>query len=149
MKGRIFIILLATALATVPSITASPVQTLELHTRNAAACADPHAAIDPSCWNTLGLTHWLRKWKLKTPTCTGQDTSACCGQHEPWSTCFLRLAESFAGSSCYNIDGCLYNGAPLSTTLHKSDLPKYHYVIYNIYGLIPTLNCFLSYGHHC
>lgn len=133
--AKTFIIFIATALATVPSIIASSIHNYELNTRNSVACTDPHAAIDPSCWKTLALTDWLRAWDTKTPTCTGQDTSACCAQHEPWSTCFLRLAENYAGSSCYNIDGCLYGGAQLSSNLPAYDLPRYHYIIYNIYGM--------------
>lgn len=147
--AKTFIIFIATTLAAIPCIVASSIHTYELNARNAVACTDPHAAIDSSCWETLGLTDWLRTWKSRTPTCTGQDTSACCAQHEPWSTCFLRLAENYAGASCYNIDGCLYNGAQLSSNLPASDLPKYHYVIYNIYGMgLMLLNYLSTSDHH-
>lgn len=97
-------------------------------------CTDPHAQADPSCWNTLGLTDFLYNWNQSTPTCPGLNTSACCVDGEAWSTCFLRLTQTSAGGSCYNIPGCVNEVGGLSEDLPKEDLPKYRYVIYNIQG---------------
>ena len=100
-------------------------------------CNNPHSQKDPSCWQALDLENWIRNWKNKMPKCTDSNTSNCCTTIEPWSTCFLRMAEPFSGASCYNIDSCVYEGSALSSDLPASELVKYDYVRYNIYGISP------------
>ena len=75
------------------------------------------SSFDPSCWDSLGVADYLKKWNASTPICYGQDQanqtganfnstagSDCCNAGEAWSTCFLRLAYKQPGHDCRNIN---------------------------------------------
>ena len=49
---------------------------------------------DPSCWDTLDMTDWMKKWNATTVVCTASQslrTSCQCRIDEPWATCFMQL----------------------------------------------------------
>ena len=64
------------------------------------ACTDLSAPIDPSCYEALDISTWLINWNKTTPQCQGNTDVNCCVRTEPWSNCFLRLAQGKSGPVC-------------------------------------------------
>ena len=48
---------------------------------------------DSSCWDTLDMTDWMKRWNATTVVCTAQKFRAPCQCRidEPWATCFMQL----------------------------------------------------------
>ena len=62
---------------------------------------------DPSCWDTLGMTDWMKTWNATTVVCTAAQShlAACqCRIDEPWATCFMRLTYATNKTAKY---GCM------------------------------------------
>ena len=95
-----------------------------------------------SCWDKYDLSNFVRQWNAtysKTTCGTVDDpldctTSRTCLADEPWSTCFLRLAENQSGQSCTSLDGqgCDKN-SKLDPNLDPSILAQVRYISRSIY----------------
>ena len=118
-------------------ISASPI-----YPRAAINCTDLASEFNSACWAQLGVSDFLNNpktgWNVTTKMCSADsndDGSDCCEAHEPWSTCFLRLALGAAGADCTNIGSqfCNYQGQ-LSSAISPSIAPQYHYVARAIFG---------------
>ena len=49
---------------------------------------------DSSCWDTLDMTNWMKRWNTTTVVCTATQSlrPPCqCRIDEPWATCFMQL----------------------------------------------------------
>lgn len=134
--------------------TCSPLWTLSvsrgLQLRQTVDCSDRHALYDYSCWNTLDIAKYLNDpitgWLKSTPACSNNDDgSNCCKRDEAWSTCFLRLAQGYAGSDCSTIqnDACSFS-PPLNPTLSPDIFNQVRYVTY----AITTINNFFTSMYH-
>ena len=111
----------------------APSSTLKV--RDLATCQDPHAGIDPSCWDLLGLETFLNTWKTNTPVCPpGPTTGNCCGATEAWSTCFLRMYQPESGTDCTSISSCAFSPSLAEIPQGSTMTAQVHYIIYNIYG---------------
>ncbi|KAL9603243.1 MAG: hypothetical protein Q9219_001264 [cf. Caloplaca sp. 3 TL-2023] len=65
-------------------VSAAAVAAAEARCRNITSLT---SGPDPTCWNTLRMDNWMRKWK---------DSPQACAQYEPWGNCFMRLANKGA-----------------------------------------------------
>lgn len=95
-----------------------------------------------SCWDKYDLSNFVLQWNAtysKTTCGTVDDPLDCetrktCLADEPWSTCFLRLAENQSGQSCTSLDGqgCDKN-SQLDPNLDPSIKAQVRYVTRSIY----------------
>lgn len=95
-----------------------------------------------SCWDKYDLSNYLRIWnQTMMATVCGTvadpldcDTERTCLADEPWSTCYLRIAELNAGESCLSLDGqgC-DKDSKLDANLAQSILGEVRYIVRSIY----------------
>ena len=95
---------------------------------------------DYACWSSLNLSSWLRQWYGDLKYCPQDnfvDTRHCRVAGEPWTSTFLRMAQSnTGGSGCTELNACL-DDPPTSNDIVASDpeeAARYRYVCFNIYG---------------
>ena len=105
-------------------------------------CSQAGEVYRASCWDKYDLSNYLLKWNqsmMATVCGTVADPLDCntertCLADEPWSTCFLRIAELKAGESCLSLDGqgCDKN-SPLDPNLDPSIVGQVRYIVRSIY----------------
>lgn len=105
-------------------------------------CAQAGEVYRASCWDKYDLSNYLMKWNQSMmATVCGTvadpldcDTERTCLADEPWSTCYLRIAELNAGESCLSLDGqgCDKN-SPLDPNLDPSIKGQVRYIVRSIY----------------
>ena len=117
--------------------TASPIKSL--NTRQLEVdCYNKAAIFCSDCWSILGLSEYLDHegtgWNQTTPICS--DSTRCCMQDEPWSTCFLRLGRGLSGADCTSVNdqACTWDNQ-VSEYLDPSIEAKVRYVVKSIYGV--------------
>ena len=62
---------------------------------------------DASCWDTLDMTDWMKRWNATTVVCkaTQNLSPPCqCRIDEPWATCFMQLTYARNKTAHY---GCM------------------------------------------
>lgn len=60
---------------------------------------------DSSCWDTLDMTDWMKRWNATTVVCKATQsllTPCQCQVDEPWATCFMRLTYARNNTAKYN-----------------------------------------------
>ena len=116
---------------------ASPIHSISIRQLE-VDCYNKAAIFCSECWTTLGLSDYLNNegtgWNQTTPVCS--DSTRCCMQGEPWSTCFLRLGRGLSGADCTTVDDqtCTWDNQ-ISEYLDPSIEAKVRYVIKSIYGV--------------
>lgn len=106
-----------------------------------------------SCWDKYDLTNYVLQWNAsysKTTCGTVDDPLDCTTSHtcladEPWSTCFLRLAENQSGQSCTSLDGqgCDKN-SKLDPNLDPSIRAQVRYITRSIYMVESFFNSYFT-----
>ena len=121
----------------------SAIPVVELQSRQTDdECSAAGEVYRESCWDKYDLTNWLLQWNAtysKTTCGTVDDPLDCATSHtcladEPWSSCFLRLAENQSGQSCTSLDGqgCDPN-SKLDPNLDPSIRAQVRYITRSIY----------------
>ena len=116
-----------------PFTVASPIQSINERYVD-VDCHNEGSMFMSECWTRLGISDWLTRWNQTTPVCS--DSSRCCSDDEPWSTCFLRLARGRGGQDCTTVDDqpCTWDNE-VSEYLHPSIYHEVRYVVKSIYGV--------------
>ena len=94
-----------------------------------AQCETPsRSSVDPSCWNTLSMSQYTRRWWA-----TNQKQ---CDTHSNFSACFWEM-HGLASMDCTAIQPstCSF---PMSANLTAQD----YYIAYNIYGINQVFNSY-------
>lgn len=93
-------------------------------------CTNTKADYDPSCWQKLGVTEYLKQWS--PPVCQSDNTTNCCPSGKEWSTCFLKLGLG-PGFNCTTIaSGTCEFDNKLESGLDPSIQGQVRYVLKNI-----------------
>lgn len=117
-----------------------------LQNRADVNCSDTKAPFDASCWKTLGVEDYLKKWNQSTPICSSSNyvassnsSSDCCTPDELWSVCFMRLRYGQAGHDCSKINpqSCSWNY--FNGTSLGNDAATKNYVLRAIYSRTPLI----------
>ena len=151
-----FLIHLSLAVSLLSPSGASPVRSLppslesRLEPRKPVDCYG-NGTFDASCWNTLRINDFLRKWVQdhKCGTIVTRDaTGDCCDEKEPWANCFIRIEKGKRGYDCTGINPqkCAWDDQQLDRT--SENAPKISYVLYGIYSesCPASASCFLRAG---
>ena len=116
-------------------------------------CTHVSSAFNSACWQQLQLSNfllgggeWGLGWNKSTRICDPQssdinnnDGANCCLPDEPWTTCFLRLAQGGGSQDCSQINAqfCSMQAEnALSDSLGDNIRPEVQYIQKNIYGII-------------
>ena len=127
----------------------APYGSQDLEPRTTFNCSDIHGVFDSSCWETLDIAKYLNDpvtgWNKTTPTCEpADDGSKCCLAHEPWTTCFLRLATGTTGTDCTLI-GQPVSACTFSTSVYPNLSPSIrNQVRYVVYAIVAVNSFFDS-----
>ena len=128
--------------------------------RQSFNCTHLSSAFNQACWQELQLSNfllgggeWGLGWNKSTRVCDPQssdvnnnDGANCCLPTEPWTSCFLRLAQGGGTQDCSQINAQFCSMPPenaLSVNLADSIRPEVQYIQKNIYG-IPLISRALS-----
>ena len=120
--------------------------------RQSFNCTHLSSAFNSACWQELQLSNfllgggeWGVGWNKSTRICDPQssdvnnnDGANCCLHTEPWTSCFLRLAQGGGTQDCSQINAQFCSMPPenaLSDSLADSIRPEVQYIQKNIYGI--------------
>ena len=122
-----------------------------LEKRQSFNCTHLSSAFNSACWQQLQLSNfllgggeWGLGWNKSTRVCDPQsndinnnDGANCCLPTEPWTTCFLRLAQGGGSQDCSQINAqfcSMPSINALSSDLADNIRPEVQYIQKNIYG---------------
>ena len=114
-------------------------------------CTHLESAFNGACWQELQLSNfllgggeWGQGWNKSTRVCDAQsndvnnnDGANCCLPTEPWTTCFLRLAQGGGSQDCSQINAqfcSMPSQNALSPSLADNVRPEIQYIQKTIYG---------------